>query len=463
MRASSDLGELPRSLSRSGQKPLPPRPRGLPLVGNAIELFRRPLATVVGARQRLGDTVRFTAGPYDFVTIHRPDDIRHVLVTNHKSYAKSRNYDGLRMVLGNGLVTSDGEFWRRQRKLAQPAFHREKLSAFAQTMVDCTTDWLDDLEGRATNRPVDIHHEMMQLTFRIVGLTLFSMELGSHDEVGPAITVALDHANAQVEHLYMIPTWVPTPANFRFRKALRKLDALVMQIISKRRAGEDKPDLLSMLMAATDETGTERMTDRQLRDEVLTLALAGHETTANALSWTWYLLSKHPDVERRLFQEVQEVLGDRPPRLEDFKALEYTNRVVQESMRLYPPAWMFERQAIADDEIGDYRIPKGTIIGICPWSVHRHPELWPNPEGFDPDRFLPERSENRPRYAYIPFGGGPRVCIGNHFAMMEAVLLVAGIAQRFRLDLDPSHHIGLDPGITLRPRHGMYMYARPRA
>lgn len=447
-----------------GARALPPGPRGLPVIGSAIDLFRRPLRTFLEARARFGDTVRFRAGPFDFITIHDPEDIRHVLVSNHRNYVKSRNYEGMKMVLGEGLVTSDGDHWRRQRKLAQPGFHRARLAGFVDTMVECTRDRITAWDDRRDEGAVDIHHEMMELTFRIVGRTLFSMELGRHtDAVGPAIKVALDHANDQVENLWPVPTWLPTPANFRFRKAMQTLDRLVYDIIgTRRRDGGEHADLLAMLMSATDETGTERMTDRQLRDEVLTLALAGHETTANALSFTWYLLSKHPEVERRLFQEVTTVLGEAEPTLADLERLEYTGWVVNEAMRLYPPAWMFERQALAEDTLSGYRIPKGSIIGICPWSVHRHPGLWDNPEGFDPERFSPERSEGRPRYAFIPFGGGPRTCIGNHFAIMELKILIAMIARSYRLALVEGGEPELEPGITLRPRRGISMQLRRR-
>jgi cytochrome P450 len=460
MRTSSDFAEPPFANVLA----LPPGPRGLPVLGSALDLFRRPLTTVIAARERFGDIVRFRAGPFDFITIHDPEDIRHVLVGNHRNYVKSRNYQGMKMVLGEGLVTSDGDHWRRQRKLAQPGFHRERLAGFVDTMVECTRDRIEAWGSRDGDTPVDVHHEMMELTFRIVGRTLFSMELGEHaDAVGPAIKIALDHANAQVENMWPVPTWIPTPANFRFRRAMKALDRLVFDIIeTRRRDGGDHADLLAMLMSATDESGTERMSDRQLRDEVLTLALAGHETTANALSFTWYLLSKHPEVERRLFEEVREVLGDADPTLADLERLEYTGWVVNEAMRSYPPAWMFERQALAADELSGHRIPKGAIIGICPWSVHRHPGLWENPEGFDPERFSPERSKGRPRYAFIPFGGGPRTCIGNHFAIMELKILIAMIARRKRLTLVPGEEPELDPGITLRPAHGIRMRLRSR-
>jgi cytochrome P450 len=257
-----------------------------------------------------------------------------------------------------------------------------------------------------------------------------------------------------------VPPFVPTPTNLRFKRAMKTIDDVVYRLIGERRAASDKgDDLLGMLMEATDE-GT-AMSDLQLRDEVITMVLAGHETTANLLSWTFRLLSQHPDIERRVREEANRVLGDREPGLDDVKPLELTRRVLDEALRLYPPAWMFERQAIESDKLGDYAIEKGAIVGFCPYVLHRHPSHWENPEGFDPDRFLPERAQKRPRYAYLPFGGGPRTCIGNHFAMMEAQIILAMILREHRIELDPSHPVELDPVITLRPKHGIHVRRRP--
>ncbi len=446
----------------------PPGPAGYPLIGMMPEVWRDSLGMMIQGFQRFGETATFRFGPYRYVVANDPEDVRHVLVQNHANYHKSPTYAGLKLVLGNGLVTSEGSFWRRQRKLATPAFHRKRLVNFTEQMIACTEDTCARWSALPPGQELDVAEEMMKLTFRIVGHTLFSTELGGEaDHVGEAMEVALKYANDAAESMMLIPTWLPTPKNQRFHRAKATLDELVLGMIAERRrqvaeTGDAGHDLMAMLMEATDETGTERMSDEQLRDEVLTLVSAGHETTANALSWTFMLLSKYPDVARRLRAELDEVLGGRPPGFEDLPRLEYTERVIQESMRLYPPVWMIERVTLGPDVVAGKELPKDTIVAMCMYTAHRNPKYWPNPEGFDPDRFLPERSEDRPRYAYFPFGAGPRMCIGNHFAMMEAKLLVAMLIQRFDVELRPGHRVALDPGVTLRPKGGLPMRITPR-
>ena len=445
--------------------PFAPGPRGLPLLGTVLEVWRDPIELLTRGAREHGDTVRFRFGPYEYLLVNHVEGIQHVLQAHQKNYVKSRNYHGVKLVLGQGLLTSEGDFWRRQRKLAQPAFHHQRLAGFADTFSRATGEMLDRWSALPEASTFDLHEEMMRLTFRMVGETLFSTNLERDAKaIGEALGVAIRYANEYVEQVVRVPTWVPTPRNVRFRRALRTLDTLVFRIIEEhRRAPDDhRGDLLSMLMSATDESGQERMTDRQLRDEVMTLILAGHETTAVALSWTFRLLSEHPEVERRLCEEATRVLGDRRACLEDLPRLEYTERVLQESMRLLPPAWCFEREAVEDDVIGGFRVDAGTVIAICPWVLHRHPSYWDDPERFDPDRFTPERSAGRHRYAYLPFGDGPRVCIGKGFAMMEAKIALAAIARAHRIELVPEHPIELEPGITLRPKHGMRVVLRTR-
>jgi cytochrome P450 len=439
-----------------------PGPRGLPFFGSTFEAWRNPLDLMTRTVREHGHIVSFRFGPHRYVLLNQPDAVHHVLVTNAKNYTKSRNYQGLKLVLGEGLLTSEGDHWRRQRKLAQPAFHRERLAGFVDAMARDTSALLERWDALGEG-PVDVHTEMMRLTFRIVGRTLFSTDVEADaDAIGRALSHVLVFANDYVESLVPLPTWVPTPRNLAFKRQMRRLDALVQKIIDERRArGDLGDDLLSMLMTARDETTNEAMSDQQLRDEVMTIVLAGHETTANALAWTWYLLSRHPDVARRLHQETRDVLGERAPTLADLPRLELTKRVVEESMRLYPPAWCFERQAVEPDEVMGFAIPRRGIVGISPYMLHRHEAYWENPEGFDPDRFLPERSAARPRYTYLPFGGGARMCIGNAFATMEAQIVVAMIARRRRLELVAGHPIELDPRVTLRPRHGVKMWLRP--
>jgi cytochrome P450 len=451
-----------------GRASMAPGPKGVPFFGSFFEALRDPLSLFLESRARYGDVVRFEFGPFEYYLVNDPEVVRHVLVDNAKAYTKSRNYLGLRHVLGQGLLTSEGEAWRRQRKLAQPAFHRDRLAGFARQMARSTRDLLRRWD-EGDVREACIHREMMRLTFRIVGLTLFSSDVdGDAKEVGEALDVAMKWANDYAEAMVPIPPFVPTPANVRFKRAMKTLDDVVFRIIAERRrlaaaGGGTGDDLLGMLMDARGESGEERMSDRQLRDEVITMVLAGHETTANLLAWSFELLSKHPDVERRVREEAVRVLGDRDPELEDTRSLEYTRRVLDEALRLRPPAWMFERQAIEPDRLGGFDVKRGSIVGLCPYVLHRHPGHWENPEGFDPDRFLPARAERRARYAYLPFGGGPRFCIGNHFALMEAQIILAMIVRERRVELDPAHRVELDPVITLRPKHGLRVSLRRAA
>ncbi len=451
------------SQGRSGR--LMPGPEGTLFFGSLFDAWRDPIGLFLRA-QSYGPVCRFRFGPYTYVALNDPACVRHVLVDNPKNYTKSRNYRGLKLVVGDGLLTSEGEFWKRQRRLTQPAFHRERLAGFADTMAQATHAMLDTWPGEGDEpRTLDVHAEMMALTFRIVGLTLLSVDLAGDAEVtGEALTIALEWANDYVESLVPIPPWVPTPKNVRFKKAARTLDGVVLRVIEERRkSGERKNDLLQMLMEVKDEDSGEVMNDRQLKDELMTLVLAGHETTANALAFTFYLLSRHPEVARRARAEVREALGDRDPTLADLPKLGYVRQIIDESMRLYPPAWAFERQAIADDEIGGFPVRAGTLIGVSPFTLHRDPAHWTNPEGFDPERFAPSEggAAARPKYAYLPFGGGPRVCIGSSFALMEAQIVVAMVLARARLDLLPGARLELDAKVTLRPRGGLPMVARP--
>lgn len=439
----------------------PSGPRGWPILGSFPDGLRDPLALFERTRKDYGDIALLRFGPFRYVLVNDPDAIQHVLVTNHKNYVKSRSYRGLALVLGQGLVTSEGDLWRRQRKLSQPAFHHQRLATLVEKMSRCTSEMLDDWSRRPLGREIDIHGEMMRLTLRIVGHTLFSTELADDaNELGPAITIALMRANQQAEAIAPFPTWLPTPLNLRFKRAKRLLDATVHRIIAERRAtGGDRGDLLSMLMSATDDAGTGGMSDAQLRDEVMTLFLAGHETIATAMSWTWSLLSDHPEVAGLVREEANAVLGGRAPRIEDMPQLPYTGWVVDECMRLFPPVWVIERAALDRDEIGGYEIPRGWVVAVSPWALHRHPDHWTDPLRFWPERFAAEHSDARPKHVFLPFGAGPRVCIGNHFAKMEAKVILATVLQRFAIEVPntPRPH----PGVTLRPQGGMRGHLRP--
>ncbi len=439
----------------------PPGPPGLPLIGNFLTVQRDPLGTMARVHQKFGDVARMRLGPYNFVLLNDPADIRHVLVKNHGNYHKSPTYELLRPILGNGLVTSEGSFWRRQRKLAQPAFHHKRLIGFAETMTALSLEMVE--QWSAQPRGIDAHQAMMNLTLRIVGHTLMSTEFGGDaSSIGRALTTVLEFfGNNQL--LLFLPTWFPLPGKRKAAKACETLDQIVLNMIETRRQStEEHHDLMAILMAATGEDDEDRMTDLQLRDELMTMVLAGHETTANALSWAIYLLGKHPDVAAKLRMEVDEVLEGRPPTLEDLGNLEYVDCVIKEAMRVYPPVWIYERLSLGDDRLGGYDVAKGSVVAICPWTLHRNPEVFPDPERFDPERFRPAVASERDKYAYLPFGTGPRTCIGNAFAMMEAKIILSVIAQRFDLSLRPGQRIVPEPGVTLRPKSGVWIDALPR-
>jgi cytochrome P450 len=416
-----------------------------------------PIRTFLDAADRYGDLVHMKAGPYHGYLLSDPADIRHVLQDNARNYHKSPLYDRIRDGLGNGLLTSEDSFWLRQRRLAQPAFHRQRLLAMTDAMVDCTGRMLERWERiAAAGETIDVVAEMMALTQAIIVRTMFSTDLGATADIVNRTWPIINRRIGETFWATKLETKLPLPANRRFQRALRELDDVVYRIIAeRRRQGRDEADLLSMFLSARDEETGAGMTDRQLRDEVMTMLLAGHETTSLALAWTYYLLSRHPDVEEGIAGEVQRVIGSGRPAFAHLDRLVCTRRAIEESLRLYPPAWGFSRRAQADDEIGGYRVAAGSLVFLIPFVVHRRPALWPDPERFDPERFAPEREAERPRFAYIPFGGGPRGCIGSQFAMVEAQLIVAAIAQRFRIELVPGQEIRAEPLITLRPSPGV--------
>ncbi len=425
--------------------------------------MRNPLEHITADWKRYGDVVRYRFGKMPVFLVVHPDGVKHVLQENHRNYVKSVDYQILKRVLGEGLLTSEGQLWLRQRRLMAPMFHRQRVAGFGATMVDSTLKMLDRWSSPAVEGgALDVCNEMMQLTLEIVARVLFKVELAGElaHEIGHDVTVANERLG-QFD-LGTLLAWLPTPRNREFRRATRSLDAIVDGIIAEhRRSGQDRGDLLSLLLAARDEDTGEAMSDQQVRDEALTLILAGHETTANALAWTWYLLSQNPEVERKLHAELADVLGGRLPTVADLPRLRYISMVIDESMRLYPPAWSIGRSPVADDEILGFNVRAGCSVMLSQWLTHRHPDFWENPERFDPERFSPERSANRPHYAYFPFGGGPRQCIGNVFALTEANLILAAVAQKYRLRMVPGHRVALQPLVTLRPRYGLKMRLEP--
>ncbi len=430
------------------------------------ELKRDLIGMLANWFHQYGDIVKVEIlGGRQYIVTH-PDQLHEVLVTKADKFHKDADYTdpnrGMARFLGNGLLTSDGEFWKRQRRLAAPAFHAKRIAAYADTMVAVTQQRLDHWQD---NSRLALDEEMMRATLDIVTKALFNVDVSdAARRIGDAVTV-LQYMAAEGNSLLslLIPHWVPTPQRRREARSVRDLDEIVYGLIRQRReAGTpDLGDLLSMLMLAQDEDGS-HMSDKQVRDEVVTIFLAGHETTANTLNWTFYLLAQHPDVEAQLHHELDTVLAGQPPALEDLKRLPYTEMVVKESMRLYPPAYGVGRVAIEDTTIGGFDVPVGTNVGIFTYFAHRDPRWWDDPEEFNPERFSPENEPNIPRYAYLPFGAGPRVCIGNSFAMMETQIMLATIAQQYQLRLAEGQKVIPEPLITLRPKGGLRMIAQQR-
>lgn len=432
--------------------PAPPCVPGPALIGNSLRLLRDPLGFPLVAARDWGDVVDLNVPLLPTYSVSHPDLIEQVLVRDHRSYSKDKPTHKLISLLGNGLLTSEGELWRRQRRLVQPGFHRERVASYGEVMVEYTERML---AGFRTGEIRNAHDDMMRLTREIVAKTLFSAEVtGDGKNIGDALEVVVRHF---MSPLFLLPFHdkLPTPANRRFQKAVRALDEVIYRIIAERRgSGRDTGDLLSMLMHATDEDG-HRMADRQLRDEAMTLFLAGHETTALALTWTWYLVSQHPDVLSKVRRELDEVLGGRSPRVSDIPKLRQVEHVIVESLRLFSPAWAVGREALQDCSIGDYHVPKGMQIWISQWVVHRDPRWFADPDAFLPERWEGDLAKRLPKYAYFPFGGGPRLCIGVAFAMMEAILVFATMAQRIRLSVVPGTVVEPVAAITLRPRNGL--------
>ncbi|MEO8194097.1 MAG: cytochrome P450 [Gemmatimonadales bacterium] len=455
---------LPRFKSKSnGSALVPPRSVARYPGQFFVEIARNPLAMMLSMQRAHGDIAHWRIGPQDIYLFSHPDLVRDVLVTNQKNFRKSRGLERARRLLGDGLLTSEGEVHLRQRRLAQPAFHRQRIAAYASTM----SDYAERTSSRWHNGDtVDMHKEMMRLTLGIVSRTLFDADVDEEAaEVGDALTHAFESFNIAMLPFTEILEKFPLPAVRRFNAARDTLDRIIYRMIEERRkSDEDRGDLLSMLLLATDTEGDGGgMSDTQLRDEALTLFLAGHETTANALTWTWYLLSQHPEIEARVHAEVDSVLGGRAPRFDDMPALPYTRMVFAESMRLYPPAWAIGRRAIEAFGVKGYTIPRRSVVIMSPYIMHRDARFFPDPERFDPDRWTPEAQASRPKFSYFPFGGGTRVCIGEQFAWMEGILLVAALAKKWRMRLVPGHPVEVQPLITLRPKHGMRMQLERRS
>lgn len=430
-------------------KRIAPSPPGNLITGHLGRIRHDVLNLLLESSRQYGDIVRFKVGPLTFHLLNHPDHVVHVMIRNRRNYDKAtRSSENIGLICGESLLTSNGPAWQLSRRTIQPMFHRQAVAGFVSTIADCTQSMLARWPN---NGEIDIASEMMKLTFRVVGYCLFGTDLKQEAEsVENAMHTMMLHTYRRWKSLLPLPPSWPTPANLRFRSSLAEVDSIISQlIVSQRAAPPETPNLLTMLLNGEDPETGNPLSDLAIRNEAITFLLAGHETTANALAWTLYLLSQHPEWIEKIRQEFQEVCGDRNPTMEDLAKLTQTLHVFEEGMRLYPPIWAMERRAIADDEINGYHIPANSGVILSPFTLHRHPSFWENPE-----MFLPERFETRDHVSYFPFGSGPRFCIGSEFALAEARVILPMILSAFDLEAVPNQTIEEEPSITLRMKHG---------
>ncbi len=443
--------------------PLPPVMPAPRWMGWTKELNDDVLGLLTLGRES-GDLVRFRVVDTYIYLANHPDYIKHILQDNNRNYGKAtRALQIIKLISGENIFTSEGEFWLKRRRLMQPMFHRQHIASFGTVMAGAAQEMLAEWDAAPTGQVFNIDQEMMRVTLKIVGRALFSVDLTNETHtLGKAFSDSTEYMIFRVRHPFYPPMGFPTPRNRRAQATRRTLEHVIQRIIRQRVAsGEEPNDLLTLLLSMKDEETGEGLTEEELGREISTMVFAGHETTSNTLTWAWYLLSLHPEVEAKLHQEIDRVLNGRTPTMDDVPNLVYTRQVIDESMRLYPPAWTFGRIALKSDELGGYRIPAGAQILISPYTMHRHPRYWENPDAFEPERFAPTHHEKRPRFVYLPFGGGPRLCIGQPFALAEATLLLATIAQRYRLRLVPGAEVIPFPQITLGVEKGLPMTLLP--
>lgn len=427
-------------------------------VNMLIMMNRDRLGMMTTAAARWGDAARLPVGPKTLYFFNHPGHAKHVLADNAANYHKGIGLVHARRALGDGLLTSEGELWRKQRKVVQPAFQSRRIAAQAGIVAEEAAALVDRLRTLGRQGPVDVFHEMTGLTLGVLGRTLLDTDLGRFPSIGRDFTAVQDQAMFELATLSAVPPWVPLPRQLRFRRARRRLQTIVDQLVDERgdHSG-DRDDVLSRLIVSARAEPDPRVGRQRLRDELVTLLLAGHETTASTLSWALYLVDKHPEVRERLREEATTVLGDRLPTFDDLGRLRYTAMVIDEVVRLYPPVWILPRKTLADDVVGGYHVPAGVDVLICPYTLHRHRAFWDRPEEFDPERFDPVRSTDRPRYAYIPFGAGPRFCVGNHLGLMEAAFVLSMLVRELRLTKVATHQVVPEPMLSLRMRGGMPM------
>ncbi|MBP1155921.1 MULTISPECIES: cytochrome P450 [unclassified Paenibacillus] len=441
-----------------------PGPKGLPISGNLLAFRKDPLGFLVKAQREYGDVVHIRFGPSRHVyLISDPEYIKEVLVTKQNAFRKAKGLQTAKAVVGEGILTSEGEAHMLQRRLLQPSFRKDRIGRYAEVMVDYTDRMLQSWSLGETRIVTD---DMMQLTLDIITHTMFGTSITSGvEEIGHAIEVGMKYVTHKASSIFDIPDMIPTRSNVEFKQAAKTLDEVIFGIIDQRRKHPEpgRGDLLSMLLDARDEETGTGMSNKQVRDEVMTIFLAGHETTANTLSWTWYLLSQHPETEKKFHEELDRVLGGRKPTHDDLNRLEYTQQIVWESMRIYPAVWAVNREVYEEVEIGGRTYTPGDTLMMSQFVMHRNPKYYEQAERFLPERFAGDMLKQIPAFAYFPFGGGPRVCIGNHFALMEATLLLATIGTRYQLRMAPDHRlVELEPLVTLRPKYGLKMVVSER-
>lgn len=439
----------------------PPRTPASAAPGMLRDLVTDRLAMMSAAAERYGDAVRMVAGPKTLYFFNHPDHAKHVLTENSGNYHKGIGQAHAKRALGDGLLTSEGELWRAQRRTIRPVFQHQRIAGQADAVAKEAAALVDRLKARVGRGPVDLAEEATGLTLGVLGRTLLESDLHAFDTIGASFEAVQDQAMFDMVTMNALPVWLPFPTQTRFRRARRELQRIVGRLVRDRLPGGDGDDALSRILAGAGAEEDPRSRGRRVRDELVTLLLAGHETTASTLSWAFYLVDRHPGTAERLREEAVRVLGDRAPTYEDLHELTFTTMVVQEAMRLYPPVWILPRRALADDEVGGYRVPAGADVLICPYTLHRRPDSWEDPERFDPDRFDPDRRDERHRYAYIPFGAGPRVCVGSNLGMLEAVFVLAAVSRELRLNLPTGHKVRPEPMLSLRVRGGLPMNVRP--
>lgn len=435
-----------------------PGPRGLPILGVMPEMIGDMLGLFTKTAREFGGIAQFKLLNSTYFLITNPDYVKYILQDNYRNYVRGRSVETGRVLLGNGLPLIDGDFWLHERRLLQPAFHREKIAALASTAGSVIDSFLQGWESHARSiQPIDLDDEMMRLTLTVIIKSMFRADVD--DKIQPlshAFNVASKFMLWRSQQMWAPPLSVPVPRNVEYNRALKVLNDTIYPLIADARQ-DPKDDLLAMLLAMRDEETGVGMTDAQARDEIVTIFFAGHETTAAVMTWAFYELSRHPELEARLREELRTVLNGRIPTFGDLPKLTYAGQVINEVLRLYPGAYLFAREAVTEDNIDGFSIPPKTLIFITPFITHRDPKYWQNPEAFDPERFTPEQVAGRPRHHYYPFGEGPHVCIGNNFALMEMQLILAMVLQRFQLRLVQDHPVAFKPEATLRPKHGMKM------